>query len=530
MSRSTFKPLAYSALILWLILMVACNFPLLASKTQLPKGEGGHIGGATQFMTASPTLLPSPSPTSDFNPMLFKGLHTATPGTPLPAPNPTLEGEGNAPVSLYFAQSGDTLFSVARRFGVAPDQISSPEAIPAESLMEPGQALSIPDQLGYTPYPSALLPDSDVINSPSAIDFDIRSFIDQAGGFLSTYGETVDEDYLTAAEIIQRVATDTSINPRLLLAFLEYRSHWLFAQPTDPQDLEYPIGFYLPDHKGLYEEVLLSAKQLGIGYYGWRIGTITILTFPDGRVARLSPGLNAGSVALQYLFSKFYKTPLWLEALYGSDGFLELYERMVADPWERAATVESLLTPGLNQPELELPFPSGERWSFTGGPHKAWDSGSPPGALDFSPVSGDPPCSDTKAWVTASASGMVTRSERNIVALDLDGDGLEQTGWVLIYFHIADKERVTPGTYINKDDPIGHPSCQGGNATGTNVHIARKYHGEWIAADGPLPFVLSGWKVSAGARSYEGTLVKGGQSVEANPGGSSSSIIVRENP
>jgi LasA protease len=530
MPRSTFRPWICGFLFLWVFLMVACNFPLLAARTQTPLDDGSQIVAPAQFTTNQPTPLLFPNPTSGFDPTYLNGLHSATPGTPHPAPNPTLEEEEISKVSLYMAQSGDTLATISQRFGITPDQISSSGDIPSEGFIQPGQILSVPDQVGYTPYPSALLPDSEVINSPSTIDFDLRSYIDQAGGFLSTFGETVDEDYLTAAEIIQRVAMDTSINPRLLLAFLEYRSHWLFGQPTNLQNIEHPIGFYVPGHQGLYEEILLSAKQIGIGYYGWRSGGLTVLTFPDESEARLSLELNAGSVALQYLFSKFYRQSLFLDALYGSDGFIEQYERMFGDPWVRASAVEPLLSPGVAQPELELPFPIGERWSFTGGPHKAWDSGSPIGALDFSPVSGGTPCSDTKAWVTASASGLVTRSERNIVALDLDGDGFEQTGWVLIYFHIADKDRVVPGTHLSKDDPLGHPSCQGGNATGTNVHFARKYQGEWMAADGPVPFVLSGWRVKAGTRSYEGVLFKSDRSVEANSGGSSSSIIIRESP
>jgi hypothetical protein len=60
------------------------------------------------------------------------------------------------------------------------------------------------------------------------------------------------------------------------------------------------------------------------------------------------------------------------------------------------------------------------------------------------------------------------------------------------------------------------------------VHIARKYNGEWIAADGPLPFSLSGWEVEAGQKSYQGQLIKDGRVISANPGGPSSSVITRE--
>ena len=64
------------------------------------------------------------------------------------------------------------------------------------------------------------------------------------------------------------------------------------------------------------------------------------------------------------------------------------------------------------------------------------------------------------------------------------------------------------GAYLHAGDRIGHPSCEGGPATGTHLHIARKYNGEWIAAAGALPFVLDGWTAQSGQKKYEGKLVK----------------------
>jgi len=201
---------------------------------------------------------------------------------------------------------------------------------------------------------------------------------------------------------------------------------------------------------------------------------------------------------------------------------------MFGDPWVRAAGVEPLFPAGLDQPALELPFAVGERWGFTGGPHLTWNSGSPRGALDFSPTTGGAACSISPAWVTASAPGLVTRSSDNVITLDLDGDGFEQTGWVLIYLHVPESDRIPAATRVNLDDRLGHPSCERGKSTGTHVHIARKYNGEWIPADGPLPFVLSGWEIQEGIKAYQGTLVKGDRVVNANPGGPSSSLIIRD--
>jgi hypothetical protein len=129
--------------------------------------------------------------------------------------------------------------------------------------------------------------------------------------------------------------------------------------------------------------------------------------------------------------------------------------------------------------------------------------------------------------VTAPADGVVTRSNRNVVALDLDGDGYEQTGWVIVFLHIAELEHIPAGTPVRIDDRLGHPSCEGGNATGTHVHIARKYNGEWLTADGPLPLVLSGWQVYAGEKNYQGELRQGSQVVVASPVGPRTSIVTR---
>jgi len=96
-----------------------------------------------------------------------------------------------------------------------------------------------------------------------------------------------------------------------------------------------------------------------------------------------------------------------------------------------------LLPRGLEQPPLELPFVPGERWSLTAGPHNAWTSGTPRGALDLSPITGGEACAVSPAWATASAPGLVVRAADNAAALDLDGDGRESTGWVLLYYHLA---------------------------------------------------------------------------------------------
>jgi len=540
--RLLIQPLLFlfSLLALFLLPALACNLPPRqgdglsfptspplpqVTLTLLPFPTPSPAAGEPLPVEATATLPAPPPPGAPVGP--FWGLQTATPGPGQPGEWATPEPGMALPPFIYLTQPGDTLIALAARFGVSPDQISP--AQPMTDLLAPGQTLSIPNLLGELPYPSALLPDSLVVYSPAVAGFSTEAYIAQAGGFLSNYSELVERgERLSGTEIVRRIAVENSVNPQILLAFLEFRSGWVRGQPADPAQIDYPIGFYVPDYTGLNLELSLVAKQLNMGYYGWRQGTQVELIFPSGTHLRLSPGLNAGSAALANLTSKFYRQQGdWLNALYAADGLLALYTEMFGDPWQRAAAVEPLFPLGLTQPLLELPFLPGEDWSLTAGPHIAWRTGSPRGALDFAPITGEPHCAVSTAWVTASATGLVVRAERGAVALDLDGDGQEQTGWVLVYMHLAEQGRVFPGTWVEMDTPLGHPSCEGGQATGTHVHLARKYNGEWLAADGPLPMMLSGWTAHAGERLYEGTLERNGQIVTARPDGSRGSTIVR---
>ena len=93
--------------------------------------------------------------------------------------------------------------------------------------------------------------------------------------------------------------------------------------------------------------------------------------------------------------------------------------------------------------------------------------------------------------------------------------------------HIAEQDHVPEGTRLKQDDPIGHPSCEGGASTGTHVHITRKYKGEWIGAGEPFPLILSGWTALPGEVIYKSSLVKEDRVITADPGGGTASVIVR---
>lgn len=490
---------------------------------------GSGIGGGEPFVPASnqPTSLPTkappplrtpvPSPTSQLS------KRTASPQTqtPTPAESPT-----PAPPILYYTQAGDTLNALALRFGVTREEISAPDVIAATGLLNPGQLLIIPNRLSDVSSNEHILPDSEIVYSPSAVDFNVERFISGTGGYLETYKEWRANGRDDAANTIFRVAIENSINPRLLLAILEFQGHWVYQKPANLALTDYPLGHIDYQKKGLYAQLSWAVQMLNIGYYGWRDGRITQLTFTDGSTTlRLAPDLNAGTVAMLYLFSQLYDKPNWAGAMYSPQGLPALYKKMFGDPWERALSVEPLFPATLTQPPFDFPFPSGRTWSFTGGPHSAWGPDGALASLDFAPSGTEHGCYTSTEYATAVSSGLVVRSETGIVVMDLDGDGSELTGWNVMYLHIATDGRPPVGTWINKGEPVGHPSCEGGQATGTHVHIARKYNGEWIQSDGPMPFELNGWITHQGSAPYEGSMTKNGQTVQASRYGEFKSLV-----
>ena len=282
--------------------------------------------------------------------------------------------------------------------------------------------------------------------------------------------------------------------------------------------MEHPILVAETWRKGLYLQLAWVANNLNRGYYLWRANAIGAWSLSDGSLVPIDPTINAGTAAVQYVFSLLEDRPGWDEAV-SQAGLYQTYIEYFGFPFHFA--IEPLVPGSLVQPEMQLPFEPGLAWAFTGGPHGGWGDGSAWAALDFAPPGEALGCVESNEWVVAVSDGTIVRADQGAVIQDLDpageksNDGLEQTGWVVLYMHIESRERVQAGDYIRAGDRIGHPSCEGGVSSGTHVHLARRYNGEWISADQALPFVLDGWISRGLGKEYDGTLQKDDQVVEA---------------
>ena len=268
----------------------------------------------------------------------------------------------------------------------------------------------------------------------------------------------------------------------------------------------------------------LRCGSIEPGYYLWEINAISAWILSDNSVVQVDPTINAGTAGVLNLLCEFTTIGTWAEAT-SENGIYAVYAGFFGYPFDYA--FEPMIPENLTQPEMQLPFEVGDVWSYTSGPHGGWDSGSAWAALDFAPPGEALGCFPSNTWVVASASGQIVYSQDGAVIQDLDGDGIWQTGWSILYMHVAGSERVSVGTYLEAGDRVGHASCEGGYSTGTHLHIARRYNGEWIAADGDLPFVMDGWVSSGYGVEYDGYLTKGDWTVEAWNGRSSINAIQR---
>lgn len=512
------------------LFLTACNFPR------------ENIAATAAYLYFQQTQVADSLATPPLN--LIQPIQTLLPtqafeeDRPTPQPIETFLPVASTPVTncqmqpepgkqLYCTQSGDRLDAIARRFRVNTTQIQGSVGLEPNAILPVNTPLGLPTPTFSTPYNQPALPDNAIIYGPDSVSADIVTYAQNAGGYLSQYKQYLYDGWHSGPEIVALVAVETSTNPRLLLSLVEYQSNWLFGHPADADlDLS-PLNYEAVGVEGLYSELQVAARELSRGYYGWREGTLQTLTFRDKHTADISPQLNVGSVAVQNLFAGLYDEGNFYNKLYGPDGFLAFHAGMFGDPWARAASAGTLMPANIIQPELSLPFPLGETWALTSGPHITWQYGTPRGAIDFAPLDDLPGCIISPNWAVAAAPGLVVRSQRGAVAIDLDGDGNEGTGWVLLYMHLTPEGRAGVSTWLSQDDYVGHPSCEGGVSTGTHLHIARKFNGEWISAEGPLPLVLDGWQAVARPGNYAGLLIKDGQQVLVGPSSEEYTWITR---
>lgn len=433
----------------------------------------------------------------------------------LPTAQPTRPAYEPGTLVDYTAQMGDTLPALAVRFNTTEDEIRAANSVLPDHVTTLPSGLPLKIPIYYEPFwgsPFEIIPDSLFVNGPAQVGFDVVRYVNEQPGWLKSASQFLGDEQRKGGEIIDYIATMYSVSPRLLLALIEYQAGGLTQAEVPASASTYTLGYADGLHKGLARQLNWAANELNNGYYAWRTGKLDSFELQDGRLQRVDPWQNAATAALQFYFSQVMSPDQYTLAISG-EGLSKTYAELFGDPW---SNVQDSIPGSLEQPSFRFPFQPGTTWAYTGGPHTGWGEGDPQAAVDFAPGNIASGCTPTDVVATAVADGVVVRTGNAIVVLDLDGDGDERTGWSIFYLHIANASLPPVGRTLKAGDPVGLPSCEGGEATGTHVHIARRYNGEWIPAGGVLAFNFEGWLVQAGDEAYQGTLIRDGKVVTAS--------------
>ncbi len=519
MSRSRYIKLVFILLVF--VISLSCRqsiqpleIPTVAAQRLTPTPFQPAIGGANTGGAAA-----GGGATTNYLPMATKTatVVAATPTPDAPRELPEIRSEEER----YTVQAGDSLQIIAAKFNVTVQMLLEANEIPNPDLVEVGQVLAIPAPIpGRQGNGSKIIPDSELVYGPYAQSFDVKEYLAKYDSYLNRYSEVVEGHVRSGPEIVQMVAQDYSVNPRLLIAVLEHQSGWVTRANPYQDRIVYPIGYENSWYTGLYLQLAWAADNLNHGYYLWKVDGIGGWLLSDGEAIPIDPTINAGTAAVQQFFALLDDRPNW-DVDISRYGLFRTFSDLFGNPFDYA--YEPLIPADLEQPALQLPFEPGVYWAFTGGPHGGWGNGSAWAALDFAPGYEGMGCVYSSWWVVAAADGLIVRSDEGRVVQDLDGDGNEGTGWDLLYMHIDGDGRVEAGTYLKAGERIGHPSCEGGFSTGTHTHFARRYNGEWISADlspdgGGLPFNLEGWVSSGDGIEYNGYLERDGAVITAYEG------------
>ena len=210
--------------------------------------------------TPSASLAASPFPLST-----TEAAATTLPPSATPAPVSSTSVPGST--INYTSQSGDSLDVVATHFGVQPSEITSAGPLSSTGFINPGTLLFLPNRLSLTPStPSQpIIPDSELVDSPSAVGFDIAGYVNSAGGELSTF-----KDYhnpvgtISGAEAVRIISVGSSISPRLLLALIQYYTGWVQGQSKPGLDEKHLFGYSYPSYDPATPTLYQPMRGIGV--------------------------------------------------------------------------------------------------------------------------------------------------------------------------------------------------------------------------------------------------------------------------
>lgn len=307
--------------------------------------------------------------------------------------------------------------------------------------------------------------------SSDVLKFDIQGFLKKQPGPLKDFSEIVDGQVWSAAETIRYNSILFGINPQIILILLEASDKVLSDEKSNIPMMHLDEGSLRNSPDSFYAYIRWISSLLLADYEKARyIEDQEPIIFKDGKIIDILEVYNPAIQSIQRSLARLLVQSEWIVWVGGvlpefKVKFNEYFDNSLYSP--DSITTISALPSG-----YVLPFPIGETWYFTGGPHTYNSSGARPwSSVDIAQPEliacpgGNFP---SHRWIKAAKGGTVIQSSQALVIID-HGDG-----WRTYYSHVSTTDRRGLGG-VNQGDNLGHPSCEtepGGSTSGIHVHFA----------------------------------------------------------
>jgi LasA protease len=317
------------SLVLLFLLLVGCERPDPETAVFVTPGSTNQPP-PTPILTPFTGSAPVP-PTPEVGPAIAIARPTYF-GTPTPdPPHETAVTDSGTTTTSHTVGAGETLGYIAQLYGTTEEELLALNQLDNINLLFVGQALLVPTSASQVGPTFKIIPDSELVYGPAAAGFDVRQFVTLFDSYLLRYEETVENQPLAGPEIVTLVAHRFSVNPRLLLAALEFRAGWV-SKPVGVVE-QYPMGYVGSSQPGLYGQLSWAANELNLGFYGRSEGGRSAFSLADGTRLGFAPTINDGTAAVQKWLGAHYGATYatWLQET-GPDGFWAAYNRCLAIP------------------------------------------------------------------------------------------------------------------------------------------------------------------------------------------------------
>ncbi len=338
------------------------------------------------------------------------------------------------------------------------------------------------DVLPVAPSNTPLFDDLRFTSEPNLTVPAVQALLDAQPGTLKSALMTVGDRNHGVAEVVVGQAYLYSMNPKLLLALLEFQQGLLSNAAPAVDQIEWAMNFRGENEKwrGLYGQIRWAARELRRGVRDYPY--VTELQYKDKDVKGPIPvGLNAASYAVVRVLAQTM-TPEELEQVLADGAFISTYANLFEDPRQTLGPLPPPAEPFLRSPlpkptyvtsffDHDLPFltPNGSLVSWWGrretkvsyDGHDGWDYGLRPP---------DP--------ILAAAAGTVVWAGNSDDGCGIPARGVvidHGNGYRTLYWHLSEIS-VAIGQTLSAGDQLGIVGATG-CAIGPHLHFQTQYLG-----------------------------------------------------